>query len=48
MGPALELLVAKYPMLAISPVTVPSSSPGSGLLTLWVDTAGFNGKMDKQ
>jgi hypothetical protein len=48
MGPALEPLVAKYPMLAISHVTVPNAPPGTGPLTLWVDTTGFNGRLDKQ
>jgi hypothetical protein len=48
MGKAFQPLVAKYPMLAISHVDVPNQPYGTGNLTLWCDTTGFNGRLDKQ
>jgi hypothetical protein len=45
---AFQPLVAKYPMLAISYVNVPNQPYGSGNVTLFCDTTGFNGRMDKQ
>ena len=45
---AFQSLVSKYPMLAISHVAVPNAPATTGPLTLWCDTAGFNGRMDKQ
>jgi len=45
---AFQPLVTKYPMLAISHVNVPNQPYGTGNLTLWCDTTGFNGRLDKQ
>ena len=45
---AFQPLVTKYPMLAISHVTIPNQPYGYGNLTLWCDITGFNGRMDKQ
>lgn len=45
---AFQPLVTKYPMLAISHVAVPNQPYGTGNLTLWCDTTGFNGRLDKQ
>jgi hypothetical protein len=45
---AFQPLVAKYPMLAISRTAIPNQPYNAGNLTLWCDTTGFNGRMDKQ
>jgi hypothetical protein len=48
MDRAFQPLVTKYPMLAISRIAVPNQPYDYGNLTLWCDTTGFNGRMDKQ
>jgi hypothetical protein len=45
---AFQPLVAKYPSLAISRMAIPNQPCNAGNLTLWCDTTGFNGRMDKQ